>query len=535
MKTTSNSRRARLRDKIMNKSPEARVRELDRRTNDGIDVMLLWNSHTGRVSVAVEDARRVESFEFEVDPSQALAAFFHPYAHAPGDHTHRPIGPSGHRAIGPSGHRAIGPSGHRAIDTVTRRPDNTAPRECIDLDAEGLLDGVHGSARAARRRLLNELLEDGATLGELREAVALDRVALLPSERLLYTGDHHIPRYTAEEVAERAGVSVDDLRFTGSALGLPLAGPGRRVHTEVDVELGRQLATALAAGLSVGAVAEVDRAIARGITQIVAASRTAVLEATLRPGMTEREAARAWASAARQLVPNATRRIVLASEAHLRKAIEHEDIGAADTVAGKSTRTRPVSLAFADLVGFTRLGELLSPEDLGRGGRRLDETATSFVRPPTIVAKTIGDDAVMLASPDPGDLLQTTIALIAYAAPLEGFPPVRAGVAHGDVHERDREWYGEIVNLASRITRATPAGVVVATDVVREQIPHGFRRTAFVPGELKGVQRRPRLYTVTSKAAVALGRKTKARDSLGRGGSGVVDTRNPAGVSNTGI
>lgn len=67
----------------MNKTPEAPVRELDRRINDGIEVTLLWNSLTGRISVAVEDARRDESFEFEVDPSQALAAFFHPYAHAP--------------------------------------------------------------------------------------------------------------------------------------------------------------------------------------------------------------------------------------------------------------------------------------------------------------------------------------------------------------------------------------------------------------------------------------------------------------------
>lgn len=48
-------------------------------------VTLLWNSHSGRVSVAVEDARRDESFEFEVAPAQALAAFVHPYRHAPSD------------------------------------------------------------------------------------------------------------------------------------------------------------------------------------------------------------------------------------------------------------------------------------------------------------------------------------------------------------------------------------------------------------------------------------------------------------------
>jgi adenylate cyclase len=412
---------------------------------------------------------------------------------------------------------------------VDERP-GAGSRAGADLEAEGLLDGVQGSTRTAGERLLRELLADGSTLEELRDAVAKDRIALLPSERLLQSGDRHVPRYTAEEVAEQAGVGVEDLRSTNAALGLPLAAPGVPVHTEVDVELASQLAVALAAGLSVEAVAEVDRIIARSITQMVAASRTVVIEATLRPGMTEHEAAQAWAMAASQLVPSVTRRIMLAFEAHLLKAIEHEYIGLAEIGAGKAAGARAVSVAFADLVGFTQLGELLSPEDLARIARRLEETATSVVTPSPIVAKTIGD-AIMLVSPEPGDLLRTIIALIEHAATLEGFPPIRAGVAHGDVHERSGEWFGEIVNLASRITRAAPAGLVVATDVVREQIPDGFLWTPFVAGELKGVQRRPRLYAVTrasdpkppDQATIRTGRSTAERpltreaNRLGRG------------------
>jgi hypothetical protein len=65
----------------MSTTPKTEVRELDRRTSDGIDVRLLWNSHTNR-SVAVKDERFGESFEFEVDSADALAAFHHPFAHA---------------------------------------------------------------------------------------------------------------------------------------------------------------------------------------------------------------------------------------------------------------------------------------------------------------------------------------------------------------------------------------------------------------------------------------------------------------------
>jgi hypothetical protein len=64
-------------------TPNSAIRELDRRSNDGIDVRLLWNSLNDRVSVAVEDRRTGEFFELPaVDPEDALIAFHHPYAYA---------------------------------------------------------------------------------------------------------------------------------------------------------------------------------------------------------------------------------------------------------------------------------------------------------------------------------------------------------------------------------------------------------------------------------------------------------------------
>jgi hypothetical protein len=58
-------------------------RELDHRNGDGIDVTLLWDPHTDRVSVAVIDERTGEVLTFGVDGADALAAFQHPYAYAP--------------------------------------------------------------------------------------------------------------------------------------------------------------------------------------------------------------------------------------------------------------------------------------------------------------------------------------------------------------------------------------------------------------------------------------------------------------------
>jgi hypothetical protein len=58
-------------------------------------------------------------------------------------------------------------------------------RKRIDFEAEGLLEGLDEATRAARRDLLEQLAADGATLDELKRAVAEDRLALLPVERVL--------------------------------------------------------------------------------------------------------------------------------------------------------------------------------------------------------------------------------------------------------------------------------------------------------------------------------------------------------------
>ena len=58
------------------------VRELDRRTNDGFDVRLLWTPQTDRVSVTVEHQHYGDFFTLDVDPSDALEAFHHPFAYA---------------------------------------------------------------------------------------------------------------------------------------------------------------------------------------------------------------------------------------------------------------------------------------------------------------------------------------------------------------------------------------------------------------------------------------------------------------------
>jgi len=59
------------------------IRELAYRRNDGLDIRLLWDSASDRVTVSLHDGKTGEGFELEVGPDErALDVFHHPFAYA---------------------------------------------------------------------------------------------------------------------------------------------------------------------------------------------------------------------------------------------------------------------------------------------------------------------------------------------------------------------------------------------------------------------------------------------------------------------
>ena len=61
---------------------EPELRELGARSDDGIDVQLLWRPADGAVLLRVSDTKLGERLELRVDPADAVRAFAHPYAYA---------------------------------------------------------------------------------------------------------------------------------------------------------------------------------------------------------------------------------------------------------------------------------------------------------------------------------------------------------------------------------------------------------------------------------------------------------------------
>ena len=154
---------------------------------------------------------------------------------------------------------------------------------------------------------------------------------------------------------------------------------------------------------------------------------------------------------------------------HLLEGIRRDMITEAEREAGAGSNARVVTAAFADLCGFTRLGETLPVGDLGHLAGRLAALAAEVIEPPVEIIKTIGD-AVMMVSEEPEPILAQTLELVARAEAEEDFPELKAGLARGPAVPRAGDWYGHSINLAARITQIARPSSVLASKEVKEAV-----------------------------------------------------------------
>jgi len=334
-----------------------------------------------------------------------------------------------------------------------------------DFEAEGLLEGLDGEDREARADLLEQLSADGATLDELKQAVAEDRLALLPLERVL-AGEG---KYTPGEVAERSGLDGEFQDRLFRALGLALAGPDERVYGDDDVEAAATVTRFLAAGFSEDTVLEVCRVLGDSMARLSSTLGGVVRQTLAKPGDTERDLGLRYAQVTRELGPQLEPLILHVLSLHLRENAKREMVSRADIAAGSIRGAREISVCFADLVDFTRLGEDIDPAELSQVAGRLTDIALEVIVPPVRLVKTIGDAVMLVGPPEVDPLLDSALSLLERSDEEgEEFPQVRVGVARGEALGRAGDWYGHPVNLASRVTAYARPGSVLATNEVRD-------------------------------------------------------------------
>ncbi|HEV3379359.1 MAG TPA: adenylate cyclase regulatory domain-containing protein [Thermoleophilaceae bacterium] len=364
-----------------------------------------------------------------------------------------------------------------------------------DFEAEGLLDGAGDErAREARRELLKTLEDAGCSLDELREATRQGRLALLPMEMVL-AGEG--PRKRQVDVAEETGLDVEFLTEARRALGLPAVDPEDPVITSEEVELAHGAAALLDAGIDREGFLEVTRAMSQAMAAVAASLTSTIGGALLRPGDTERDLGLRYAQTLRELGPLAGPALTQMLNLRLRDQIRQAVVGQAELESGRLPDAQHVAVGFVDIVGFTRLGEQVEPDELGAVVRGFEEMVEDAVRSPVRLVKTIGD-AAMLAAPEAPPLIDTMLELVEGSREDDDRPLLRAGIASGEALPRAGDLYGRPVNLASRLTSFARRGSVVTSKEVHDAAPDGYDWTQVGSRRVKGVRGEVEVYRVRS-------------------------------------
>ena len=281
----------------------------------------------------------------------------------------------------------------------------------------------------------------------------------------------------------------------------------------MDGEAAAQAKIFLDLGIDPDDALAVMRVMMESLGHAAAMMREAALKSMLKPGATEIEVAEATEALALRAAPSFGPMMEALLRLELRRNFETEAVTAAERAAGILPGARQITVSFADLTGFTRLGEAIPPEELERVANRLAELANDVSAAPVRFVKSIGD-AVMMVCSEPAPLLCAALDLIDAAA-ANDLPRLRTGVATGCAVTRAGDWFGSPVNVASRVTAAARTGRCahrrvdagrrrrhrrISLVVGRRPTPEGRQRRgqALPRAALRGLNRRSRRLLVTT-------------------------------------
>lgn len=348
------------------------------------------------------------------------------------------------------------------------------------MDFGPLLDGLEGREREARLEFLRRLHDDGCTLEELRAATANGRLPLLPVERLLARRRRH----TLAEGARAAEISDEFAASNHRALGLPLPAEDEPIYDDDQVENLKVLRGMIELGVPEEDVHVMGRILGQSTHRTAQAIVEVLARALLRPGDTEADLALRLADFAEATLPVLDRLTGAVLRLHLLDVIQREAVVRLEG-EGQLAGAREVTVAFADMAGFTALSDRLAIEDLGRIAGRFEELVTAVAEPPVRLVKVLGDGA-MFAAEDAGALVSAQLELVSGAAD-EDLPPVHAGVAHGPALHSAGDWLGRTVNLAARLCAVAPPWTVLTTPEVRAVCGDGLGWEDAGAYELRGI------------------------------------------------
>ena len=331
-------------------------------------------------------------------------------------------------------------------------------------------DPVELAAEHARidalARVRTQLRAVGCTDEEIDQAVEDDVIDLLVVDRTLVpTGT----RLTQAEVAARTDIPVDVAKRFWRALGFTDVDEEEAAFSEVDIEAVRTFQTMVAMGL-------VDLDTAVQMARVIGSSMARIADAEAAPGGTPILLgtgdsildADQFAQQAGESIPAMGRLLEYVWRRHLQAATRRAMLHRARS---SDAGVRPVmAIGFADMVGFTMLSQHLGDEELAAVVARFEELAhDTVVALGGRVVKMIGDE-VMFVVPSATGAALIGLSLAEAYADDDLLSDVRVALAVGPVLVKDGDYFGPVVNLASRLVNVAHPGTVLISDEFRDAL-----------------------------------------------------------------
>lgn len=333
-------------------------------------------------------------------------------------------------------------------------------------------------------RLLEMLRERDISDEEIISSLKNDTLHLLAVDQMLGPPRK---RLTIGELSAETGVDPASIRRLWRALGFADVTEDERIFSSIDVEAITSLSSLMFTSATDFEVAiQLSRVIGSSMARIAAAE---IVASNSLKGVglgskdfTTVDLADRFTQYSASILPAVPELLVYAWIRHLhaagRRAMVALDKGARDV------SERILAIGFVDLVGFTVLSQQLTTQELGAVVSRFEELSSDAVsRRDGRVVKMIGDE-VMYVVEDPEAAVDIGLELKEEYAKEKLLSEVRAGVAYGSILAREGDYYGPVVNLASRIVSIANPGTILVSD--------GIQRTLSGNSKYRLVPLRPR-------------------------------------------
>lgn len=308
------------------------------------------------------------------------------------------------------------------------------------------------------------LLDRGVPADAILEAEREHSLHLLVMEHLILP---ERPRYTPVEVAELAGMPLEQVRQYWRSMGFPDVADDVVAFSDYDLSAITTLNGLLTFRM-------VDTAVAAQMARVIGSSMARIAEAeiTASPVLSGEadDVARAELLMATSdaTIPSLARLLEYAWRRHMHAAARRAAL--LRSTEQSNAATFDLAIGFADLVGFTALSQQLSERALAEVVGRFEELAYDIVvAGDGRVVKMIGDEAMFVCT-SPAAAVRIGLDLSEAYAGEESLSDVRVGIACGPVLAREGDYYGPVVNLASRIVNIANPGSVLVSDGVHEAL-----------------------------------------------------------------